>query len=181
MKTFHDFTTFHRGALDLSETVLIDEVPHITRRAIGELLEYANPQQSIYTLIERNLFVESYSVVISMISADGKNYDTRVYNPIGFLLIAMSSDQPKAIELKIAIAEFVSSYSAFDKMEFKQLDQLRKFYRRTVIELSKTTDTTVRHALINVLHPVCQQLGIPQLFNAQIGHQIHQTDIEAVL
>jgi hypothetical protein len=100
-------TEFNYGDIALSQSVLICDIPHMTRQAIGEWLEYENPIRSISKLLERNHHIEAHSVVVKLTTTDGKNYDTNVYHPIGFLLIVMESGQPKAKQKKVEVAEFV--------------------------------------------------------------------------
>ena len=87
---------FNWGEIELSQTVLIDGIPHATKTAIGEWLEYADPRVAINVIVDRNPHIDHYSTDIKLISVDGKNRDTKVYHPIGFLLIVMESGQPKA-------------------------------------------------------------------------------------
>lgn len=83
----NEVTPFHWGEIALSETVFIDGVPHATKTAIGEWLEYAEPRVAVNNILARNSYIEAHSVDINLISTDGKKYDTKVYHPIGFLLI----------------------------------------------------------------------------------------------
>lgn len=94
--------------IELREACYLDGRPHFTRRAIGEWLEYADPQKAINTLIERNPHIEG--VDLKLRSTDGKFYETSVYDPIGFQLIVFESRQPKAIQYKIAVAHLVQAY-----------------------------------------------------------------------
>jgi hypothetical protein len=48
--------------IELSETVLIDGIPHVTRRAVGELLEYNDPQNGVDSILSRNNYIEDHSL-----------------------------------------------------------------------------------------------------------------------
>ena len=117
-----DTTPFTYGGLKLRESLLINRVPHFTRRAIGELLEYAKPQEAIDKIINRNPHIRDFAVVVKLTTTDEcshsklgceqrtrtREIDTEVYDPIGMQLIVFESRQPKAIEYKIAVATLVS-------------------------------------------------------------------------
>lgn len=45
--------------IDLTEVAFIDDIPHVTRKAIGEWLEYTDPQKAIDNLIDRNPHLEA--------------------------------------------------------------------------------------------------------------------------
>ena len=53
-------TEFNYGDIALSQAVLINDIPYMTRQAVGEWLEYENPIRSISKLLERNPHIESY-------------------------------------------------------------------------------------------------------------------------
>ncbi|MGE4319645.1 MAG: hypothetical protein AB7E96_12175 [Deferribacterales bacterium] len=113
---------FTYGGLQLRESLLINRVPHFTRRAIGELLEYAKPQEAIDKIIDRNPHIRDFAVVVKLTTTDEcshpklgceqrtriREIDTEVYDPIGMQLIVFESRQPKAVEYKIAVATLVS-------------------------------------------------------------------------
>lgn len=116
-----EVTPFHWGDIALSETVFIEGAPHATRFAVGEWLEYADPQNAIDVILGRNPHIKTHSVPVKLTGTDGKKYDTKVYHPIGFLLIVMESGQPKAQQMKQAVAEFVWHFAGP-----KRFDRARK-------------------------------------------------------
>lgn len=64
---------------------------------IGNALEYSSPRISINNIFDRNIDeLDEYSVEIKLMSTDGKQYNTRVYNEEGVMMIAFFSKQPKA-------------------------------------------------------------------------------------
>lgn len=69
----------------------------MTRKQIGEALEYANPQKAIDKIHERNKDrLDKYSVTVKLGGTDGKQYDTTLYNANGIYEICRWSRQPKA-------------------------------------------------------------------------------------
>lgn len=71
----------------------------MTREQIGEALEYSNPAIAISKIHNRNNDrLDRFSVVTRMVSTDGKQYETTIYNERGIYEIARFSRQPKANE-----------------------------------------------------------------------------------
>jgi hypothetical protein len=94
----------------IKETSWINGKPYFTRKAIGELLEYRNPQKAIDNIIDRNPHINDFSVTLNLRATDGKKYDMEVYDPIGLQLIIFESHQPKAINFKVAVAHLVWAF-----------------------------------------------------------------------
>lgn len=104
---------FRYGGVDLQESVYIQGAPYFTRRAIGEWLEYKDPQKAIDNIINRNPHINNseWSTPLKLRGVEGNRTverDTRVYSPIGLQLIVFESRQPKAIQYKIAVAKLVA-------------------------------------------------------------------------
>lgn len=74
-----------------------DEV-FMTTKQLGEALEYSNPVIAINKLVSRNgrLQEERFSVVTTLVSTDGKQYQTRLFTEYGIYEVTMLSKQPKA-------------------------------------------------------------------------------------
>lgn len=69
----------------------------ITRRQIGEALEYNHPQKAIDNIHMRHKDkLDKLSVTLNLRATDLKSYDTMLYNLNGVLLICRYSRQPKA-------------------------------------------------------------------------------------
>ena len=145
----------------LSEVVMINSVPHTTRRAIGEWLQYADPQKAIDNIISRNPHLETHSVPLNLRGTDGKNYDTFAYHPIGFLLIVMESGQPQAHAMKAAVAEFVWSFAGPRKLSFRESDSLMKRRMALLDRIGSTRDAFVQAALLAYLREVSLTAGMP--------------------
>lgn len=171
---------FQWGDIALSQAVYVDGIPHTTPRAIGEWLEYGDPVRAVSKLIERNPHLDHYSVVVNLTTTDGKKYDTRVYHPIGFLLLVMESGQPKAVACKVAVAEFVWHFAGPRKISFKQELELMKLQRAVVNDLSRTRDAFARKLLTERLGRICLSLGQPMPDMKYIGKDANQAELEGV-
>jgi prophage antirepressor-like protein len=69
----------------------------MTRRQIGEALEYADPQKAIDKIHERRKDrLNQFSVTVKLTGTDGKVYDTILYSTKGIYEICRWSNQPKA-------------------------------------------------------------------------------------
>jgi hypothetical protein len=87
-------------------------------------------------------------------------YETKVYHPIGFLLIVMESGQPKAKAMKEAVAEFVWSFAGPRALSNKERMERLKHRRVLLLDLTKTGDANVREALTSDLCEVSLELGL---------------------
>lgn len=101
-------TPFVWNEIALSEVVLIDGAP-TTRRAIGEWLEYADPQKSVDKILERNTHIQIHGIPVKLTGMGGaRDYENRGLSPHRF-----PADRdgvrasPRAHEMKAAVAEFV--------------------------------------------------------------------------
>jgi hypothetical protein len=157
----HELTQFSWGEISFSQTTYVDGVPHPTRKAIGELLEYPDPQKAIDKILERNSHIELHSVPVRLTGTDGKFYETKVYHPIGFLMIMMESDQPKAKKMKAVVADFVWNFAGPKTMSFKETMEYIKPRRALVQDLVKIGDPAARAVLIEDLCYVSRLLGRP--------------------
>lgn len=168
---------FNFEAIELSEVVHLDGIPHVTRAAIGRWLEYADPQRAVDKIIERNPHLETHSVPVKLTATDGKNYDTRVYHPVGFLLIVMESGQPVAHEMKEAVASFVWNYNRQPLAPKERMEHLK--LRRTLInDLARSRDAFARQALMDDLRRVSQSLGQPLPSETLLGKDPKQMALE---
>lgn len=173
-------TPFNWGEIALSETIFIEGAPHVTRFAVGEWLEYDDPIRAISKLLERNSYIEEHSVVVKLTTTDGKNYDTNVYHPIGFLLIVMESGQQKAQAMKQAVAEFVWHFAGPRKMSFKERMDLLKVSCAITGKLGETSDAFVRDVLIAHLREVHLSMGVPLPDLARLGKDADQLALPGV-
>lgn len=173
-------TPFAHGDIALSEVEFIDGIPHVTRRAIGEWLEYADPQNAIDVILKRNPHLQTYSVPVKLTGTDGKKYDGFLYHPIGFLLIVMESGQPKAHAMKAAVAEFVWRFAGPKHLSFREREALLKLRRTLLLDLGKTRDAFVREALLADLRDVSLAAGQPLPHIAQLGKDAEQLSLQGV-
>ena len=113
-------------------------------------------------------------------ATDGKKYDTKVYHPIGFLLIVMESGQPKAQAMKQAVAEFVWHFAGPRRMSFKERMELLKHGRVLLNNLAKTKDAFERDGLVVQLREVQLALGQPMPDVARLGKDADQLALPGV-
>ncbi|NWL90461.1 hypothetical protein DMN77_23195 [Paenibacillus sp. 79R4] len=72
---------------------------YMTRKQIGEALQYKTPEDAIYRIHERNKDrLDKLSVTVKLSSTDSKHYDTFVYKAKGIFDIIRYSRQPIADE-----------------------------------------------------------------------------------
>jgi len=72
---------------------------YLTRKQVGEALEYADPQKAIDKIHTRNADrLDNFSVTTNLVATDGKTYSTIVYTLKGVMEICRFSRQPKADE-----------------------------------------------------------------------------------
>jgi hypothetical protein len=85
----------------------------LTAEQIGESLEYKETNKSILEIYRRHQDeLAEYSVILKLRASDGKQYDTRVFNEKGVMLITMFSKQPKAAEFRRWAIDILSHYRA---------------------------------------------------------------------
>ena len=152
---------FSWGDISLSESVYVDGVPHVTRRAIGEWLEYGEPKKAIQTILERNPALDEYSTVLNLRTVDGKNREVSVYSPVGFLLIVMESGQPKAHAMKLAVAKFVTHFYGSHALTIKEQVALRNQCINIAAKIDRTSSPFALQVLLSHLQEVSLVLGVP--------------------
>ncbi|MBF0453627.1 MAG: hypothetical protein HQL72_02280 [Magnetococcales bacterium] len=168
------------GEIQLNQVVWINFVPHATKQAIGEWLEYAEPRRSINTLLERNPYIDEYSTDIKLMSVDGKNRESSVFHPIGFLLICMESQTERAKEMKQQIAAFVWDFCKPEELTFKEKIELTKLRRTILVDLAKIKVPFVRQGLLDDLTRVSKMLREPLPDLALLGAEGEQLCLEGV-
>lgn len=180
MANQHQVTPFIWGEISLSQTVMIDGVPHATREAIGEWLGYDDPIRAISKLLERNSYIEEHSTVVKLTTVDGKNRDVFVYHPIGFLLIVMESGTPKAIEMKQAVAAFVWHFAGPRKLADRTRIELMKLRFALIKQLPSARDAFAQAALLADLREVSFTLGAAVPDVALLGTDATQLPLKGV-
>lgn len=167
--------------IELSQTVQVNNVPHPTRYAIGEWLEYADPQNAVDVILGRNPHIKAWGIPVMLTGMEGaRDYETVVYHPVGFLLIVMESAQPKAKEMKQAVAEFVWNFAGPRTMSFKERTELMKLSRALYNDLAKTKDAFVRDGLLAHLRNVALALGDPVPDVLRLGKDANQLALSGV-
>jgi hypothetical protein len=159
--TLNQVTPFHWGEIALSQVIYIDGVPHASKTAIGEWLEYGDARVAVNKIVARNGYINQWSVDTKLVSTDGKNYSTEVFHPIGFLLIVMESGQPKAQAMKQAVAEFVWNFAGPKQLTPRLRHDLIRTRIVLLREIEASRDAFVTAALVKTLQDVSLQLGMP--------------------
>lgn len=167
------------GEIALTQTVLIDDIPHITRQGIGEWLEYSDPQNAITKILERNPHIDHYSTPVKMSGVDGKNRDHIVYHPIGFLLIVMESGQPKAKDKKVEVAEFVWHFSnpGPERLSPKEKRAIRQRISTLVAKMASTKDAMAQTIYWDEVKGLCDKVGMDYPNTALLGMDFRQTTL----
>lgn len=174
-------TPFVWKDIELSEVIFVDGVPHTTRRAIGEWLEYADPQKAIDNILTRNPHIEEHTIPLNLRGMDGaRDYETSAYHPIGFLLIVMESGQPRAHAMKAAVAEFVWRYAGPRKLTFKEVAELRKQRAALFAQVERCCDSFVLQGLMHDLREVSLDLGSPLPAETLLGVNPRQKALPGV-
>lgn len=83
----------------------------MTANQLGECLEYSNPAVAISKLLSKNKYLKNseFSVVTKLVSTDGKQYNTRIFNEDGIYEITMLSKTSKAMEFRQWIRKVLKS------------------------------------------------------------------------
>lgn len=154
--------SFQWGDIALSQVVYVDGIPNATKQAMGEWLEYGDPRDAINKVIERNPHIDHYSTAVKLTAVDGKNRDTRVYHPIGFLLLVMESGQPKALACKVAVAEFVWHFAGPHGADTKERNAYLKEIERITDRIANVRNAMVYRQLVRMLEYYCHLAAWPQ-------------------
>jgi len=137
MTNLQKVLTTHFGSLEI-DVVQADGQPEpgITGKQLGEMLEYAFPQEAIDKIYQRNKErLDQFSVQVKMTGTDGKSYDTRIYGFKGILEVCRFSNQPNA--------------NAVMDWAWENLDRLRR--GRITVPLSQQTEFHRLHERIDRL------------------------------
>lgn len=128
---------FSYEGIRLKESCWIDGKPYFTMRAIGEWLEYKNPEKAIFKIIHRNPHIKQFATPVNLTVVDEytkghsvpklgtessqrtREIEHEVFDPIGLQLIINKSNQPKAIAFQVAVAHLVYDYITGNLKPFK--------------------------------------------------------------
>lgn len=168
---------FHWGDIALTQVVYVDGIPHPTKQAIGEWLEYGEPRKAINKVLERNTYIDHYSTDVNLTSVDDKNRDTKVYHPIGFLLIVMESGQPRAQAMKVAVAEFVWHFAGPKEVSLKERNSYLREIERLTDRLATTKDAMIYKQTQLTLQHYCHLAAWPMPELALLGKDTKQLEL----
>lgn len=88
-----------------------DDEMWLTRKQIGEALEYKDPKKSIEKIHSRYQDrLDRFSTVVKLTTLDGKNRDNYIYSERGVMEICRWSRQPKADEFMDWVWDIVQAY-----------------------------------------------------------------------
>jgi prophage antirepressor-like protein len=110
-----DFIPFQFENIRFQEVCFINGNPYFTAKAIGEFLEYSQPQQAIEKIVERNPYIKPYRTAVQLIKSERKKKD-HIFDFIGLQLIVNHSNKPKALTFKLAIANFLQKKNALQNI-----------------------------------------------------------------
>jgi len=143
----------------LHEACWVDDKPYFTRRAIGEFLEAKNPYTYVRFIVNRNPHIKVFSTRFNLNLVEGQKTVTReveVYDPIGFQLILMKSNLPKAVQFQIAAAHLVY---AFMRGEISPPKNIRT--HRLYLECREALKMTPYHDRPVAVQYIAEQSGKP--------------------
>ncbi|MFJ3386283.1 phage antirepressor KilAC domain-containing protein [Lysinibacillus sp. NPDC086135] len=130
----------------------------MTREQIGHALEYSEPRTAITKIHSRHKErLDLFSVSTKLVSTDGKQYETVVYNEKGIYEIIRKSQQPKADE--------------FYDFVYDLLEKLRKGELK-VVPVQPELPTNYKEALLALVEKVeeNEQLEIEkQMYQQQVA------------
>lgn len=116
----------------------------VTRKQIGEALEYIDPIRAISKLHDRHSKrLDRFSVVTKLTTTDGKAYDTTIYSAKGIYEICRWSKQPKANEFYDFVYDLLESLRKGDAMLVQPLTkdselQIKKMRAEAMLNNSRT-------------------------------------------
>lgn len=83
----------------------------VTRKQIGEALEYTNPDDALSRIHKRHADrLDEFSLIVKLSSTDGKKYDTTLYTERGVMEICRWSRQSKANQFMDWCFDIVQKY-----------------------------------------------------------------------
>lgn len=171
-----DATEFQYKDIVLAESVHINGLPYATRKSLGVALGYADPQKAMDNLAARYPFIESYRVPLKLRGTDGKEYDTKVYHPIGQLLFFMKSDKPIAEQMQIQMAEFIWNKTNSNDLNSNQELAYRKQLNESIKALSRTKDALEYNHHKSLIVEMSSLLGRPMPDLSLAGKSIDELE-----
>jgi hypothetical protein len=161
MRTLSELSPFSWGGIELSEVAHIMGVPWATRKAIGEWLEYTDPEAAVGAILSENPYIEEQSKRLSMKGVDENYQDVPVYHPLAFFIIASESGQPKAEAMKVALSDFMGHFIRAQQSHDQQMADMRHRGRVLTSDLSTIDPESRREFLMADLIEISHSLGLP--------------------
>ena len=146
MSNIQKVLTSRFGNLKINVLKTEQHEPGITRRQLGEMLEYSDPQNAIDVIHRRNQGrLDPLSVPVKLTGTDGKAYDTRVYGFKGVLEVCRYSQQPNA--------------NAVMDWAWETLDKLRKGDLSGAFAVERARQDEQIDQLLDEVHLLRQQVA----------------------
>lgn len=136
----------------------------MTRKQIGEALEYADPQKAIDKIhLRHKERLDKFSVTLKLGGTDGKMYDTILYSAKGVYEICRWSQQPKANEFFDWVYDMLEGLRTGKiRMEFTG----PQFTPRMALDVAKFVSKELKNnpvpnpVSLNILQEIFAQSGI---------------------
>lgn len=108
-----DTVTFQRFAwanLTFSEAVIIDDIPHLSRKAVGEFLGYASPATAISLLIRRNQHIALHQKQV-LVKVNHTSSHALLLHPDGFFACLMASNINLHADKNNSVDDFMQTFA----------------------------------------------------------------------
>lgn len=159
MPTTTQLTEFNGHPLEIIQHQ--DEV-WFNKEQIGGALGYADPRKAINKIYLRNQTeLDEYSVGVKLGSTDGKQYETRIFNEEGVMLLTMLSRQPKAAEFRRWAVKVLKAYRHSEPVAPVIDDSLMVISKDDMIA-QQSTIIEIQHLLLKMQQEKLQPPVKPQ-------------------
>ncbi|UKJ44324.1 phage antirepressor KilAC domain-containing protein [Lysinibacillus sp. ACHW1.5] len=113
----------------------------MTRKQIGEALEYSEPETAIRKIHKRHEErLDQFSVQTKLVGTDGKQYETFIYNEKGIYEVIRKSQQPKADEFYDFVYDLLESLRKGELKIVQTQPQLPTNYKEALLALVKEVE-----------------------------------------
>lgn len=127
----------------------------MTREQIGQALEYSDPRLAITKIHSRHKErLDAFSVSTKLVSTDGKQYETYVYNEKGIYEIIRKSQQPKADEFYDFVYDLLEGLRKGELKVVQSQPQLPTNYKEALIALVQEVE---KNELLEIENQMYQQ------------------------
>jgi len=125
----------------------------MTRKQIGEALEYSEPDTAIRKIHKRHEErLKQFSVQTNLVGTDGKQYETYIYNEKGIYEIIRKSQQPKADEFYDFVYDLLEKLRKDELKVVKAEPKLPSNYKEALIALLEKEEEREQLELENKMY-----------------------------